>query len=52
MEEDRVKGKGDREQRRFLQNDNPSQAELPFASDEEFKRRVVHYADIPLTQMA
>jgi quercetin dioxygenase-like cupin family protein len=26
--------------------------ELPFASDQEFKRRVVHYPDIPLVELA
>ncbi len=51
MEENRAKGLGDRDQSRPDHNNKPSQMELPFASDQEFKRRVVHYPDIPLVEL-
>jgi len=51
MEENRAKGLGDRDQRRTHQNEKPPQMELPFASDQEFKRRVMHYPDIPLVEL-
>ncbi len=51
MEENRAKGLGNPDQRRPNQNKNPPQMELPFASDQEFKRRVVHYPDIPLAEL-
>ena len=51
MEENRAKGLGDRDQRRTRRKEKPSQMELPFASDQEFKRRVVHYPDIPLVEL-
>lgn len=31
---------------------NSSQMELPFASEQEFKKRVVHYPNIPLVELA
>jgi len=51
MEKNRAKGLGDRDQRRTQQNEKPLQMELPFASDQEFKKRVVHYPDIPLVEL-
>ncbi len=51
MEEKRAKGLEDRDQRRFHQKEKPSQMELPFASDQEFERRVVHYPDIPFVEL-
>ncbi|UCD72406.1 MAG: cupin domain-containing protein [Syntrophobacterales bacterium] len=51
MEENRAKGLGAPDQGRPNHNKNPPQMELPFASDQEFKKRVVHYPDIPLTEL-
>jgi quercetin dioxygenase-like cupin family protein len=51
MEENRAKGLGDRDPRRPHENKKPPQMELPFANDQEFKRRVVHYPDIPLVEL-
>jgi quercetin dioxygenase-like cupin family protein len=51
MKENGAKGLGDRGQRRSHQDKKPSHIELPFASDQEFKRRVVHYPDIPLVEL-
>jgi quercetin dioxygenase-like cupin family protein len=51
MKENRAKGLEDRDQSRPPQNKKPSQMELPFASDQEFRRRVVHYPDIPLVEL-
>jgi len=50
MGEKRAKGLEDRGQRRSHEDKN-AQRELPFASDQEFKRRVVHYSDIPLVEL-
>ncbi len=52
MEEKRANGLGDRDQRRPHQRKKPPQMELPFASEQEFKRRVTHYPDIPLVELA
>ena len=51
MEENRRKGLRNRDQRGPHQNKKPPQMELAFASDREFKRRVVHYPDIPLVEL-
>ena len=51
MEENRKKGLRNRDQRGLRQNKKPPQMELPFASDREFKNRVVHYPDIPLVEL-
>ena len=51
MAEDRTKGSGKRGQRGPHQNKEMPQMELPFASDGEFKRKVVHYPDIPLVEL-
>ena len=51
MKENRAKGLGDGDQSHPHQNQKPSQMELPFASDQDFKRRVVHYPDIPLVEL-
>ena len=51
MKENRAKGLGDPSQRRPNQDKNPPKMELPFANDQEFKKRVVHYPDIPLIEL-
>jgi len=51
MKEKRAKGVGDQGQTPFHQNGNPRRMELPFASDQEFERRVLHYPDIPLVEL-
>jgi quercetin dioxygenase-like cupin family protein len=51
MKENRAKGLRYPGQRRSNKNKNPPQMELPVASDHEFKKRVVHYPDIPLTEL-
>lgn len=51
MKENRTKGLEDPGQRRPNQDKNPPKMELPFANDQEFKKRVVHYPDIPLIEL-
>ena len=51
MEESRKKGVRNREQKSPQQDKKPPQMELPFADDQEFKRRVMHYPDIPLVEL-
>ena len=51
MEESRKKGARSREQKSPHQDRKPPRMEPPFADDQEFKRRVMHYPDIPMVEL-